>query len=230
MNITKDFRLFAKDHNVSMSVYDDVVSKTNNGGITNPYNSLTPVILEERQLHASPVDIYSRMLLDRIIFFGNEFSNETCNIVTAELLYLDSIGNKDINIYISSPGGDVAAGLSNIAVIQYIKSSVATTCVGTAASMAAVLLSCGEKGKRFILPYGRVMVHDIASGFRGKYRDIEIDFENTQSYRDDIFNILAANTGKSYDEIKEICARDYWMKGEKAVEFGIVDKIIATTK
>ena len=220
MDIFNDFRTFAKDKNVSMSVFDDYSSHIS--------NSLTPVILEERQLRASAVDIYSRMLLDRIIFFGNEFNSETCNIVTAELLYLDSISDKDISIMINSGGGSVPDGLMCLSTINMIKSDVSTTCVGTAASMGAVLLSCGTKGKRSILPDGRVMIHDIATQCRGKYRDIEIDFENTQSYRDDLFNILADNTGKTYEEIKEICARDFWMKGRQTVDFGIVDKVITS--
>lgn len=231
MDFNKDFRTFAKDHHVSMTVYDDFVKKTNDGKLFSPCNSLTPVILEERQLRASAVDIYSRMLLDRIIFFGNEFNSETCNIVTAELLYLDSIGDKDINIFIASGGGIVSGGLGIIDVISYINSDVSTTCISTAASMGAVLLSCGTKGKRFALPHSRVMLHQVSSGMNtSTYADLAISLEQTKRYQDDLFKILAENMNKTVEEIEKICNRDHWYIGQEAVDAGIVDKIIDKKK
>ena len=171
------------------------------------------------------------MLLDRIIFFGNEFNSETCNIVTAELLYLDSIEEKDINIFIASGGGIVSGGLGIIDVISYINSDVSTTCISTAASMGAVLLSCGTKGKRFALPHSRVMLHQVSSGMNtSTYADLAISLEQTKKYQDDLFKILAENMNKTVEEIENICNRDHWYIGQEAVDAGIVDKIIDKKK
>lgn len=214
----KDFRLFAKDKGVSMSVLDDVTKSIN--------NTFTPVVLEERQLNVVGLDVFSRLLYDRILYFGHEFNQETCNLAVAQLLYLNSIDERDINIYINSPGGSVVDGLAVIDTINFIKSSVSTTCIGMAASMGAVLLSCGEKGKRFILPHGRVMIHQVSSGMKGALKDMEIEFEQTKRCKEDIYRILAANTDKTLEEIERDCDRNYWLIGQEAVEYGIVDNIL----
>lgn len=214
----KDFRLFAKDKGVSMSVLDDVAKSIN--------NTYTPVVLEERQLNVVGLDVFSRLLYDRILYFGHEFNQETCNLAVAQLLYLNSIDERDINIYINSPGGSVVDGLAVIDTINFIKSSVSTTCIGMAASMGAVLLSCGEKGKRFILPHGRVMIHQVSSGMKGVLKDMEIEFEQTKRCKEDIYRILAANTDKTLEEIERDCDRNYWLIGQEAVEYGIVDNIL----
>ena len=174
-----DFRLFAKDKGVSMSAFDDIVKNVN--------NSLTPVVLEERKMNVVAMDVYSRMLYDRIIYFGHEFNQETCNLLNAQLLYLSSLDERDINIYINSPGGSVVDGLSSVDVINFIPNSVSTTCIGMAASMGAVLLSCGEKGKRFVLPHGRVMIHQISSGMRGTFSDMKIEMEKNFIVEDGLF-------------------------------------------
>ena len=213
-----DFRLFAKDKGVSMSVMDDIVKSTN--------NSLTPVVLEERKMNVVAMDVYSRMLYDRIIYFGHEFNQDTCNLLNAQLLYLSSLDERDINIYINSPGGSVVDGLSSVDVINFIPNSVSTTCIGMAASMGAVLLSCGEKGKRFVLPHGRVMIHQVSSGMRGTFSDMKIEMEQTERCRNDVYTLLADNMGKTFEEVELLCDRNNWFIGQEAVDLGIVDKVL----
>jgi ATP-dependent Clp protease protease subunit len=218
MNIITDFGKYAKEKNVSMSVFDDLHRQVN--------TALTPMIMEESPNNFGIFDVYSKMLCDRIIFFGNEFNSETCNVAVAELLYLDSISNTDISIFISSPGGSVIDGLAVIDTCNYVSSDIATTCIGMAASMGAVLLSCGTKGKRSVLPHSRVMIHSISSHMGGTYKDMEIEFEQTKRCKEDIYNILANNMEKTYDEIEELCDRNKWFIGQEAVDIKIVDKLI----
>lgn len=213
-----DFRKFAKDKGVSMSVFDDIVNDVN--------NSLTPVVLEERKMNVVAMDVYSRMLYDRIIYFGHEFNQDTCNLLNAQLLYLSSLDERDINVYINSPGGSVVDGLSSIDVMNFIPNNVSTTCIGMAASMGAVLLSCGEKGKRFVLPHSRVMIHQVSSGMRGTYSDIKIEMEQTERCRNDVYRLLADNMGKTFEEVEMLCDRNNWFIGQEAVELGIVDKVL----
>lgn len=213
-----DFRNFAKDKGVSMSVFDDIVKDVN--------NSLTPVVLEERKMNVVAMDVYSRMLYDRIIYFGHEFNQDTCNLLNAQLLYLSSLDERDINVYINSPGGSVVDGLSSIDVMNFIPNNVSTTCIGMAASMGAVLLSCGEKGKRFVLPHSRVMIHQVSSGMRGTYSDIKIEMEQTERCRNDVYRLLADNMGKTFEEVEMLCDRNNWFIGQEAVELGIVDKVL----
>jgi ATP-dependent Clp protease protease subunit len=216
--IIKDFSLFARDKGVSSLVLDDVIKHTE--------SSYTPVVLEERKLNVSTLDIYSRLLYDRILYFGHEFNQETCNLAIAQLLYLDSIGEQNINIYVNSGGGEVLSGLGLIDTMNLIKSPVSTTCVGMAASMGAVLLSCGEKGKRFVLPHSRVMIHQVSSGMRGTYSDMKIELEQTERCRNDLYNILATNLGKSFEEIEQLCDRDNWFIGQEAIDLGIADQLL----
>lgn len=213
-----DFRKFAKDKGVSMSVFDDIVKDVN--------NSLTPVVLEERKMNVVAMDVYSRMLYDRIIYFGHEFNQDTCNLLNAQLLYLSSLDERDINIYINSPGGSVVDGLSSIDVMNFIPNNVSTTCIGMAASMGAVLLSCGEKGKRFVLPHSRVMIHQVSSGMRGTFSDMKIEMEQTERCRNDVYKLLADNMGKTFEEVEMLCDRNNWFIGQEAVELGIVDKVL----
>ena len=213
-----DFRKFAKDKGVSMSVFDDIVKDVN--------NSLTPVVLEERKMNVVAMDVYSRMLYDRIIYFGHEFNQDTCNLLNAQLLYLSSLDERDINVYINSPGGSVVDGLSSIDVMNFIPNNVSTTCIGMAASRGAVLLSCCEKGKRFVLPHSRVMIHQVSSGMRGTYSDIKIEMEQTERCRNDVYRLLADNMGKTFEEVEMLCDRNNWFIGQEAVELGIVDKVL----
>lgn len=221
-DINKDFQKFAQSLGISSLLTDDVKRATS--------CSLTPVILEERQLQATAVDVFSRMLFDRQIFFGSNFTADACNVVVAELLYLNSLGNQDISILINSQGGSVIDGLAIIDTMNFIKCDVCTQCVGMAASMGAVLLASGTKGKRSILPHGRVMIHQVSSFTSGSLKDMEIEMEETKRCRDDIYQILCETTGRSLEEIVAACDRNNWLHGQEAIDFGIVDKILTKNK
>ena len=191
----------------------------------NPYNSV-PFIIEERRNPAQTIDIYSRLVEDRIIYMGEEFDNDSCNRIVAQLLYLDSLNHNPIRIYINSPGGTVIDGLAIIDTINFIKSPVYTICVGLAASMGAVLLSCGEKGHRMVLPHSRVMIHQVSGFAGGSLADMKIDLEQTKRCEQDIYHILANNLDKSYDEIVTLCDRNNWFIGQEAIDLGIADKVL----
>ena len=220
MDLIKDFRKFAIDKTkVRATVLDDQLSK--------PNSFLTPYILEERQLNVTQMDIFSRLLYDRILYFTGEVNRETCDTMNAELLYLDSLDGRDISLYINSPGGSVVDGLSVIDTINFINSDVSTICMGMAASMGSVLLSNGAKGKRLVLPHSRIMIHQVSSAMRGTVSDMEIEFAETQRCKRDIYNILAKNTGHTFDEIEKLCDRNNWFIGSEAVdELHIADKLI----
>ena len=192
----------------------------------NPHNSV-PFIIEERRNPAQTIDIYSRLVEDRIIYMGEEFDNDSCNRIVAQLLYLDSLNHNPIRIYINSPGGDVIDGLAIIDTINFIKSPVYTICVGLAASMGAVLLSCGEKGHRIVLPHSRVMIHQVSGFTGGSLIDMKIDLEQTKRCEQDIYNILANNLDKPYDEIVTLCDRNNWFIGQEAIDLGIADKVLS---
>ena len=191
----------------------------------NPHNSV-PFIIEERRNPAQTIDIYSRLVEDRIIYMGEEFDNDSCNRIVAQLLYLDSLNHNPIRIYINSPGGTVIDGLAIIDTINFIKSPVYTSCIGLAASMGAVLLSCGEKGHRMVLPHSRVMIHQVSGFAGGSLADMKIDLEQTKRCEQDIYHILANNLDKSYDEIVTLCDRNNWFIGQEAIDLGIADKVL----
>lgn len=216
--LVDDFKLYSKDRGVSASVFDDVVKKTE--------NALTPVVLEERKMNVVGMDIYSRLLYDRILYFGENFTSETCNLAIAQLLYLNSLDEREIMLYINSSGGSVIDGLGVIDTINFINSPVSTTCIGMAASMGAVLLSCGKIGSRFVLPHSRVMIHQVSSGMKGCVSDMKIEFEQAERCKNDVYNILAKNLNKDYSEIESLCDRDNWFIGEEAVKLGIADKVL----
>lgn len=217
--IIEDFRKFAVDKtNVKPTVFDDVVKNTE--------NNIMPFILEERKMNVTQMDVFSRLLFDRIIYFSGPVNEESCNTVIAQLLYLSSTDNRDINIYINSPGGSVVDGLGVIDTINFIPCDVTTTCVGMAASMGAVLLSCGAKGKRLVLPHSRVMIHQVSSGMQGVSKDLEIELEQTLRCKKDIYAILAENTGKPYEQIENDCDRNFWLIGKEAVDYGLADKVL----
>jgi ATP-dependent Clp protease, protease subunit len=213
---TKDLRKFCIDKGVSGLYYDDYVK--------NSY--INPMVLEERQMNVTSLDVYSRLLMDRIIFVNGEVESNMGNILTAQLLWLDQQSDKQINLYINSPGGSVIDGLQIIDTTKIINAPISTTCLGMAASMGAVILSCGEKGQRFALPHSRVMIHQVSSACRGSYSDMKIEFEQTERCKKDVYNILAENLGKTYDEIELLCDRNNWFIGEEAVKLGIVDEIV----
>lgn len=218
-NLTKDFRKFALSNtNARASVLDDQIKKTN--------NILTPYILEERQLNVATFDVFSRLMYDRIIYFTGVVDDDSCNTAVAQLLYLSSVDERDISMYINSPGGSVVDGLGLVDTMNYISCDISTTCIGMAASMGSVLLSNGAKGKRFVLPHSRVMIHQVSNGAQGVLKDLEIELEQTRRCKNDLYEILAKNTNKSFEEIERDCDRNYWLIGKEAVEYGIVDKVL----
>lgn len=189
--------------------------------------NLTPNIIEERQMNAVAMDVFSRLMMDRIIFLGTGISDQVANIVQAQLLFLASTdASRDIQIYINSPGGSVYAGLGIYDTMQFIKPDVATICTGMAASMAAVLLCAGEKGKRSGLTHSRVMIHQPLGGAQGQASDIEITAREIITLKKELYNIIAKHTGQSYERIHEDSDRDYWMKADKALEYGMIDEIL----
>lgn len=221
MNYSNEFKNFAiKDQGVSNMYYDKIINSMY------PTN-LTPNIIEERQMNAVSMDVFSRLMMDRIIFLGTGISDQVANIVQAQLLFLASTdASRDIQIYINSPGGSVYAGLGIYDTMQFIKPDVATICTGMAASMAAVLLCAGEKGKRSGLTHSRVMIHQPLGGAQGQASDIEITAREIVTLREELYKIIAKHTGQTYERIYEDSDRDYWMKADKAVEYGMIDEIL----
>ncbi|MGB5403946.1 MAG: ATP-dependent Clp protease proteolytic subunit, partial [Robiginitalea sp.] len=188
---------------------------------------MTPNIIEERQLNAIAMDVFSRLMMDRIIFLGTPVTDQVANIIQAQLLFLASAdSSKDIQIYINSPGGSVYAGLGIYDTMQFIKPDVATICTGIAASMAAVLLCAGHKGKRSGLRHSRVMIHQPMSGAQGQASDIEIAAKEVVKLRDELYEIIGTHTGQSFDKIYEDSDRDFWMKAKEALEYGMIDEIL----
>lgn len=189
---------------------------------------LIPTVLEKSQFGERAYDIYSRLLRDRIIFLGGPIDDEVANLINAQLLFLESEDpKKDIQIYINSPGGSVYAGLAIYDTMQYIKPDVSTICVGIAASMAAVLLSSGAKGKRTALPNSRVLIHQVLGGAEGQASDIKIQAEEILKLKESLNRILAKNTGQPYEKIDKDTDRDYYLTAEQAKEYGLIDRIIA---
>lgn len=221
-SLREDFRKFAISNGVKATVLDDQIRKTS--------NMMTPYILEERQLNVATFDVFSRLMYDRIIYFTGVVNEDTCNTAVAQLLYLSSVDERDINMYINSPGGSVVDGLGLVDTMNYIPCDIATTCIGMAASMGSVLLSNGAKGKRFVLPHSRVMIHQVSSGAQGVLKDLEIELEQTRRCKNDIYKILAENTNKSFEEIEKDCDRNFWLIGKEAVEYGIVDDVLVKSK
>lgn len=192
--------------------------------------SLTPMILEERQLRVTMMSVFDRMMMDRIIFFVSPVYPEPCTITQAQLMFLDSIDNKDITLQISSPGGDVCSGLSLLDTMNYVSSDVATLNLGMAASMGSILLGGGTKGKRYSLKNSRVMLHTVAGGMSGKVQDILISLKEAEKYNELLFNLLAEFTNKTKEEVLKDADRDFWMNAEEALAYGIIDEIILKKK
>lgn len=218
-----DFKKFAKGHlNVSSSVLDGYQKRASN--LLIPRN-MTPYIVEERELNVAQMDVFSRLMMDRVIFLGMPICDQVANVVQAQLLFLQSTNSdKDINIYINSPGGEVYAGLGIYDTMQYVKPNVNTICTGMAASMGAVLLAAGKQ--RSALKHSRVMIHQPSGGTYGVARDMEIDLKEMQSARKDLYEILAKHTNRSETDIATDCDRDYWMRAEEAKLYGIIDKVL----
>ena len=183
-------------------------------------------ILEERQLNVTQMDVFSRLMMDRIIFLGTEVNDYTANVIQAQLLYLDSVdSDKDISIYLNTPGGSVYAGLGIYDTMQFVKSRVATICTGMAASMGAVLLVAGEKGMRAALPHSRVMIHQPMGGIQGQASDIEITAKEILKLKDELYQIISDHSGQTMEKIRRDADRDYWMTAVEAQEYGMIDKV-----
>lgn len=215
-----DFRKYAVDHlGMNGLVLDEVMRAQQQ--YVNPY------ILEERQLNVTQMDVFSRLMMDRVIFLGTEVNDYTANTLQAQLLYLDSVDpDKDISIYINSPGGSVTAGLAIYDTMQFISSDVATLCSGMAASMAAVLLVAGKEGKRSALKHSRVMIHQPLGGVQGQASDIEIEAREIQKYKKELYNIIAEHSHQPFDKVWQDSDRNYWMTADEAKEYGMIDQIM----
>ena len=216
-----DFRKYATKHlGMSSMVLDDVIKSQ--AGYLNPY------ILEERQLNVTQLDVFSRLMMDRIIFLGTEINDYTANTLQAQLLYLDSIdSSRDISIYINSPGGSVYAGLGIYDTMQFISSDVATFCTGLAASMAAVLLVAGQEGKRSALTHSRVMIHQPLGGAQGQASDIEITAREILKLKKELYTIVAEHSHTDFNKVWADSDRDYWMTAQEAKEYGIIDEVMS---
>lgn len=190
-------------------------------------NYISPTIIEERQLNVASMDVFSRLMMDRIIFLGTPINDYVANIIQAQLLYLDSADpGKDIQIYFNSPGGSVYSGLGIYDTMQYINCDVATICTGMAASMAAVLLCAGEKGKRSALPHSRIMIHQPLGGAQGQASDIEITAKEILKMKKELYEIIAKHSEKKYKDIEKDSDRDYWMTAIEAKNYGMVDEVL----
>ena len=220
MDYSKEFKKYATQHRgISSMYYDTIVI------------SITTNIVEERQLNVAQMDVFSRLMMDRIIFLGTEVNSHVANIIQAQLLFLESVdANKDIQIYINSPGGEVYSGLGIYDTMQFIKPDVATICTGMAASMAAVLLCAGAQGKRSALPHSRVMIHQPLGGAQGQASDIEITAREILKIKEELALIIAKHTGKSTEEVIRTGDRDYWMIASEAKEFGMIDEVLNRQK
>ena len=218
--MSDDFKKYATRHlgmnAMALDKYIDITS-----------NYISPTIIEERQLNVAQMDVFSRLMMDRIIFLGTQIDEYTANVIQAQLLYLDSSDpGKDISIYLNTPGGSVYAGLGIYDTMQYVSSDVSTICTGMAASMGAVLLVAGAKGKRFALQHSRVMIHQPMGGAQGQASDIEITAREIQKLKKELYTIIADHSGKSYEQIEKDSDRDYWMTSAEAKEYGMIDEVL----
>ena len=224
-----DFRNFAVKglgmNGLALDQYTSAISSRINSSYINPS------ILEERQLNVTQMDVFSRLMMDRVIFLGTEVNDYTANVIQAQLLYLDSTDSgKDVSIYINSPGGSVYAGLGIYDTMQYINSDVATICTGMAASMAAVLLVAGQAGKRFALRHSRVMIHQPMGGAQDQASDIEITAREIQKLKKELYTIIADHSGQPFEKVERDSDRDYWMTAEEAKAYGMIDQVLVKAK
>ena len=223
--MNNDFRKFAVHHlgmnGLALDQYTSQVSDS----------YISPTIIEERKLNVAQMDVFSRLMMDRIIFLGTQVDDYTANVIQAQLLYLDSSEpGKDVSIYINSPGGSVYAGLGIYDTMQYIQSDVSTICTGMAASMAAVLLVAGAKNKRFALKHSRVMIHQPMGGIQGQASDIEITSREILKLKKELYTIISEHSGQPYDKVYQDSDRDYWMTAQEAVDYGMIDRVLEKSK
>lgn len=216
LEMAKQFKKYAtKHHGVNSLYYDKIVS------------SMTPYIIEERQMNVASMDVFSRLMMDRIIFLGTGVDDYVANIIQAQLLFLESVdASKDISIYINSPGGSVYAGLGIYDTMQFVKPDVATICTGMAASMGAVLLCAGAEGKRSALPHSRVMIHQPSGGAQGVATDMEINLKEMLKLKNELYEIISKHSGQSFEKVHQDSERDYWMIAAEAKEYGMIDEVL----
>jgi ATP-dependent Clp protease protease subunit len=224
MDFGKEFRKYAvKERGLSGLGVDQYLTHT----VTN----LTPNIIEERPMNIAALDVFSRLMMDRIIFLGTGIDDYVANIITAQLLFLDSVdAARDVQIYVNSPGGSVYAGLGIYDTMQYINPDVATICTGIAASMGAVLLCAGAKGKRAALKHSRVMIHQPMGGAQGQVSDMEITLKEVIKLKKELYDIISYHSGQSYEKVEEDSDRDYWMMSDEAKEYGMIDEVLVRNK
>ena len=220
MDYKNEFKKYATKHKGISSLHLE--------NFTSIYaNYISPTIIEERQMNVASMDVFSRLMMDRIIFLGVPINDYVANIIQAQLLFLESVdAKKDILIYLNSPGGGVYAGLGIYDTMQYINPDVSTICTGMAASMGAVLLCAGAKGKRTALKHSRVMIHQPLGGAQGQASDIEITAREIQKLKKELYDIISTHSGKSYDEVWKDSDRDYWMTSQEAKEYGMIDEVL----
>jgi len=219
----KDFKKYATKHlGINSIVLDQYTSVSN--------NYISPTIIEERQLNVASMDVFSRLMMDRIIFLGLPIDDYVANIIQAQLLYLESADpSKDISIYLNSPGGSVYAGLGIYDTMQYISPDIATICTGMAASMGAVLLCAGSKGKRSALKHSRIMIHQPMGGAQGQASDIEITAREILKLRKELYSIIADHSGNTFKKVEKDSDRDYWMTADEAKNYGMIDEVLVRT-
>ena len=223
--MNKDFEKYA----LSMGIGSNKLDGYKKYSLKN-YRGVNPIILEEREMNVIGLDIFSRLMYDRILFLGTVIDEDSANIVNSQLMYLNSIGDEDIKMFINSPGGSVIDGLSIYDVMNYVEPDVSTYCMGMCASMGSILLSSGAKGKRYSLPNGEVMIHQVSGGTEGQFADMSIAVKHAGRLQETLYNILAKNTGKSYDQIFKDADRDNWFNAQQALEYGLIDEIITKSK
>jgi ATP-dependent Clp protease, protease subunit len=223
LNQSTEFNRFAKsEHNVSSSKLDYYAKQVQ--------GSMTPYILEERELRATQLDIFSRLMMDRLLWVAGEVNDNMSTVVQAQLMFLDSIGVEDITMHIDSPGGSVKSGLSMVDVMDYIKSDIKTVNTGMAASMGSVLLGAGTKGKRASLRFSTTMLHQSSGGFSGNIQDAEIDWAEWQKVNGILFELLGEYCGKDAEQVKQDATRDFWLDSKQALDYGIIDMIVKNNK
>ena len=221
----KEFRSYAVRHHRINSIYVDKYLS----GVQNPVlpTALTPYIMEERQMNVAQLDVFSRLMMDRIIFLGEPVEERNANIIQAQLLFLQSLdAKKDIQLYINSPGGSVYGGFGIYDTMQYITPDVATICTGVALSMGSVLLCAGASGKRSALKHSRVMIHQTSSGAQGTAADMDISIRQVLKVQEDLYRIIAHHSGQPFETISKSAERDYWMTAEEAKQFGMIDEVL----
>lgn len=230
MTTNNEFRKYAINHlGMSSNAFDSYAKSINENPFT--VSAMTPNVIEERQMRATVIDVFSRLMADRIIFFGTAVDDYVANVITAQLLFLESADpKKDIIMYINSPGGSVHAGLSIYDTMQYVNPDVSTICTGLAASMGSVLMAAGAPKKRSALPHSRIMIHQVSSGMQGTLSDMEISLKHTIELKKDLYSILAKHTGQTFERIEKDSDRDFWMRASEAKEYGLIDEVLERKK